>query len=319
MENHLRNTGSSRELQATVHDMLTKTRNSLADRAGTALASCLPLARTVLHGTAPLTYRFRRTRYFHRRIVDALALRLKRGGGAERSYRVGSLAIKMDVSDFCVRHHYFSGECYEPDTTNLFMDVIRPADVVLDVGANHGYFTVLAAHLAGAQGHVTAFEANPIAATILRRHVQINQVAERVEIIEAAVSAEGNGQVQFFVGQDDEDAYSSICPSDFAVRQGWVSADRTVMVPTCSLDDWLASHGRPPVRLLKIDVEGAEEFVLNGMTTTLAQSPPDYIVCETTWGEATHRTIVAQGYVPEKMCGDQDYGNILYVRPGIAQ
>ncbi|MDZ4685099.1 MAG: FkbM family methyltransferase [Planctomycetaceae bacterium] len=303
----------------TLRGLLIKARDAVADGTGIVLASCLPLARCLLVAAAPVAYRFRRTRHFQRRVVDALAVRLKKRGGAERSYRVGSMRIAMDVSDFCVRHHYFSGECYEPDTTELFMAVVRPSDIVLDVGANHGYFTVLAAHLAHSQGRIAAFEANPAAATVLRRHVQANQVADRVEIIEAAVNEAGNGRVQFFVGRGDDDVYSSMCPSEFAIRQGWVSTDQMVSVPTCSLDNWMGAHEWPHVRLLKIDVEGAEESVLKGMAMTLAQSPPDFIVCETTWGEAAHRSLVACGYAPERLCGSQDYGNILYVRQGIAR
>jgi len=73
-----------------------------------------------------------------------------------------------------------------------------------------------------------------------------------------------------------------------------------------------------PIRLLKIDVEGAEAAVVQGMTALLASSPPDYIVCETVWGQSTHNQLCAAGYVPRRLESSGDYGNILYVRSELA-
>lgn len=231
-----------------------------------------------------------------------------------RTIRLGSVALTLDVSGFGARYHYFAGECYESETTQLFLSAIRPGDVVVDVGANHGYFTVLSAQLTGSAGRVTAFEANPGPIAILERHVRANRVEDRVEIVEAAVSDRDGQQVQFYVGNDDADLYSSICPSEFALQQGWINPQRAITASTRSLDSWLAGRGRPHVRLLKIDVEGAEDLVVRGMALMLAEAPPDYIVCETTWGSPAHNAFVGHGYQSEKLCGTEDYGNMLYTR-----
>lgn len=295
---------------------LIRVRDAVADSTGGTLAGCLPLARGMLRVTAPLAYQHRITRQFHRRVVDALARRLKARGGVERSLTIDSIPVTFDISSFCLRHRYFAGDTYEPETTQFFINVLRPGDFVLDVGANHGYFTVLAAHRVGPTGRVAAFEANPAAAAILRRHIEANHLSERVEITQKAVSGTSGETLQFFVGQDDDDVYSSLCPSSFAVEQGWLSSERSITVTTTSLDDWLAQQQRPKVRLLKIDVEGVEEQVQSGLTETLKTNPPDYIVCETTWESAAHRKFVAAGYTAERLAMAGDSGNVLFVRPG---
>ena len=296
---------------------LVSARNMLAECAGCGLALSVPAARSVLRGTASLADATTMTRHFHRRVVDAVAARLRARGGVQKRFLVESLPVVFDVSGFGARYQYFAGKCYEPATTRLFLSVVRVGDVVIDIGANHGYFTVLAAHLVGTTGQIVAFEANPRVIPHLRAHIEANQIADRVTVVEAAVSDVDGGQVELFVGHGDDDLYSSLRPSEFAVQHGWLSADRTVAVPTCSVDAWLSARGQPHVRLLKIDVEGAEEFVLKGLQQTLTERPPDYIVCETTWGQSVHNSLVSSGYRAERLDAPADYGNILYVRPGI--
>jgi hypothetical protein len=48
------------------------------------------------------------------------------------------------------------------------------------------------------------------------------------------------------------------------------------------------------------------------MTQMLAEAPPDYIVCEATWGSAAHGLLIEKGYQSKRLCGEQDYGNMLY-------
>src|ERR1700677_2127501 len=76
---------------------------------------------------------------------------------------------------------------YEYEKQELFGSLVKTGDVVFDVGANVGYYTLLAATLVGPSGTVHSFEPSPRNASILRKHVSFNRLAN-VEFHESAVS-----------------------------------------------------------------------------------------------------------------------------------
>src|SRR5688572_13621160 len=71
--------------------------------------------------------------------------------------------------------------------TRLFRELIRPGMVVVDVGANIGYFSLLASTLVGPTGRVYAFEPDPVNCALLRKNVRLNRVTN-IEVIESALS-----------------------------------------------------------------------------------------------------------------------------------
>lgn len=239
-------------------------------------------------------------------------------GGCFRTVPVGSLRLVFDVSDVLVRRAYLGGQAHEPDTTRFIQSVLRPGDTVVDVGANRGYFTVLGAVLVGATGRVVAFEPIPRAVEALRRHLAENHIEDRVTVIEAAVADTDNQTLELHIGADaDTDVYASLTPSEFAVEHGWLTSSRTIPVRTCTLDAWSAEQRPAHIRLVKIDVEGAEVSVVRGMATMLRTVSPDYIVCETMWGQPAHEHLCSSGYIARRLECSGDYGNILYTRAGL--
>jgi FkbM family methyltransferase len=143
---------------------------------------------------------------------------------------------------------------YELETVRLIRRLLAPGDHFVDVGANIGYLTLLAAKLVGAGGRVDAFEPQPDN----RQRLMGDHEGETTIYLPLpdAASADNHGM-------------SSIFPRDD------VKTAATV-VPMKRLDDVLS--GTSP-RLIKIDVEGAEPFVVDGMTGLLsAQSPPAVIM-----------------------------------------
>ncbi|MBI3866662.1 MAG: FkbM family methyltransferase [Planctomycetia bacterium] len=125
--------------------------------------------------------------------------------------------------------------------------------IVLDVGAHHGFFTVLFANWAGAQGSVHAFEASSPNALALNANVALNHLSNCTCTL-AAVSNE-NGQVQM-----NGEAVSSR-----------PSIGR--FVPQVTLDSYCEAAGIARVNLVKIDVEGFEGQVLRGSQRLLASRP----------------------------------------------
>ena len=105
-----------------------------------------------------------------RETTDRLAVRLV---GAHRPYRrlrIGSVSPILDVSNFTVKGHYFAHVPYEPEATNAVLNLLEPGGTFFDIGANAGYFTVLAALRVGPKGRVWAFS-NPTVRQQLRRHI----------------------------------------------------------------------------------------------------------------------------------------------------
>lgn len=163
---------------------------------------------------------------------------------------------------------------YEPEQTGLFERHVRPGDTVLDVGAHVGYYTVLSAVLAGPSGAVWSFEPNPTNAGFLRRHVEINGLAQ-VRVEQAAVSdAEGTARFDFGTGSGT----------------GHLSSDGAIEVRTLRLDDVCAAHGVVP-KAIKIDVEGAEAAVLEGGAKTIESARP--VIFLSTHGPEPHAACVA--------------------------
>jgi FkbM family methyltransferase len=162
---------------------------------------------------------------------------------------------------------------YELETVRLIRRLLAPGDHFVDVGANIGYLTLLAAKLVGAGGRVDAFEPQPDNRQRLNEHLALNGASAHVHVHAMAVG-DREGETTIYLplpdaASADNHGMSSIFPRDD------VKTAATV-VPMKRLDDVLS--GTSP-RLIKIDVEGAEPFVVDGMTGLLsAQSPPAVIM-----------------------------------------
>lgn len=153
----------------------------------------------------------------------------------------------------------FVEDRYEPLATALFKRSLGEGKVVLDVGANVGYFTLLAANAVGARGHVFAFEPAPGNVRMLKRNVEMNQY-ENVSCLALAVG-ECAGMRELTL---------SVFPDCNGFNQSPIcSSIGSVSVECVALDDFL--EGRKP-DVVKIDVEGAEVSVLKGMQETLQRN-----------------------------------------------
>ena len=140
---------------------------------------------------------------------------------------------------------------------------VRPGDVVYDIGANVGFFTIIAAKLVGATGAVCAFEPVAENATTIRQNARLNQL-DHVQLFEVAVGKD-SGTAELLL--TDWDGGSTLSSS--SVKPTEPVSRRTV--PVVALDAFMASGNLPPPDFIKIDVEGVELEVLQGMSATLAR------------------------------------------------
>lgn len=151
-------------------------------------------------------------------------------------------------------------EEYEPEVWRQIIAQVMPGDMIADVGAYIGLYTVALAKRTGPSGRVVAFEPDPANFVALKEHVELNGVTDRVELREAAV------------GQDR-------CPIIFAVQASSESfvigrADAEVGVSGYTIECVTLDHAFAERRMdiLKVDVEGYEEKVIQG-AASLLQDP----------------------------------------------
>lgn len=149
------------------------------------------------------------------------------------------------------------GGTYEPEQTDLFSRHVGPDDVVLDLGAHTGYYTLLASRLVGRGGRVFAFEPHPRNAWFLRQHARLNG-CRNVEVVEGA-AYDRTGVVRFRYGAGS--------------GTGQVADQGAVGVKAVRIDDFVQQRGIVP-SVIKVDVEGGERPVLEGARETLLRDRP---------------------------------------------
>lgn len=156
----------------------------------------------------------------------------------------------------------------EPLEQSLVDKYSHPESVVYDLGANAGFYALIAARRVGPRGRVYAFEPAPLLAQRIRENATRNSL-DNVHIVEAAVSAK-DGRIQFGIagGTSTE---NSILRAD---------SENSLDIESVRLDSFCQSH--PDPSLLMIDIEGAEIDALQGGLTMLARARP-VIMVEVHW------------------------------------
>lgn len=152
-------------------------------------------------------------------------------------------------------------------------ELVKPGNVVWDVGANVGLFTFASAVMAGSSGSVLALEADTWLVGLLRKSTRVDSSSRApVEILPAAVS-DSVDLARFFVAAR---ARAASALEGFGTSQAGGRREEHLVV-TVTLD-WLFER-RPAPHVLKVDVEGAEARVLAGAQKLLSEARP-IIVCE---------------------------------------
>lgn len=165
---------------------------------------------------------------------------------------------------------YAQNLVHEKVTTEFFKKNIKERDTVVDLGANIGYFTLLAAKLVGPEGKVYAFEPEPKNFSYLKKNVEINSYSQ-VSINQKAVSNK-NGKTQLYIcsydtGHHTINKYDGID----AYSRGRFTEEKAIEIETVTLDSFLEGKTNH-VDVIKMDVEGAEMLALLGMDKTLRKN-----------------------------------------------
>jgi FkbM family methyltransferase len=149
---------------------------------------------------------------------------------------------------------------------------LRPGMTVLDVGAHHGMYTLLAAKKVGKTGKVISFEPSPRERKRLKEHVRINWLSN-VQVEGVALGAE-SGTASLYQVDGREDFCNSL-------RKPAVGGRVTeVPVKVVSMDAFTAERGIAKIDFLKIDAEGAELGILKGAEKLLFSAGRPVLMCE---------------------------------------
>ena len=185
------------------------------------------------------------------------------------------LKLWGDLGDYGVSRSAMFGK-YEPSETNYFKNLIPKLSdgIIIDVGANIGWFTML---FAQSSKHVIAIEPRPNNFDYLKKNVQTNNLSN-VELINAAVSdSEGKGIVFLLPsGGNSGGTHFRGNPTNSFINELNQKGYEINEVPIRLIDEIV---GTRKVALIKIDIEGAEPYALKGALNTLKISKPS-ILCE---------------------------------------
>ena len=207
---------------------------------------------------------------------------------------LGHLSFVCDLRDTIAREVCFTGR-YEPQETQLAQGLLGPGMVVVDVGANWGYFTLVCAHLVTGRGRVIALEPHPRLAAMLADNVQENRLPQ---VAAHRLAAGARSASATFVGFDEGGGNWGVSRAAHAAEVADFES-ATVAIDTF-LDD--CKVGR--VDLIKIDIEGAEGDAIRGMADGLARHRYRYALLECHPAElARVGTSVAECLAPFRSAG----------------
>src|SRR5579863_791942 len=161
---------------------------------------------------------------------------------------------------------------FEKSEVNFVHKYLRAGMTVLDIGAHHGLYTLLASVRVGETGRVIAFEPSPRERIRLERHIHINKCSN-VKVETLALGSE-NKQADLFLVEGPEDYCNSLRPP--AVE----APTRAVRVEVTSVDEYISDNGVGRVDFIKIDTEGAERDVLKGASGLLRSRPQPVVMSE---------------------------------------
>lgn len=185
---------------------------------------------------------------------------------------LGQQKIYLDTEDIGFASHLLLDGFWEMWLTIFFARHVQPGMMIMDVGANFGYYTLLFGSLVGPQGRVYAVEPNPAVVPKLRRSIDINGLSGRTTLIEAAAGAIEGGEAVLFVPRGE--------PKNSMVVAGpeglETSSGRLYKVPRARLDRLAATV--PRFDLVKIDAEGAEQDIVAGMEGILHRDKPTLLL-----------------------------------------
>ncbi len=185
------------------------------------------------------------------------------------------IALDPDnLNESFMLEHFKHGFCYETDAADVMLRVVKAGDFCIDVGANIGYFTLLLSRLVGETGHVLAFEPGTNNLPQLKHNMAINKVAN-VTLIEKPAWNKRE-MLRFYLDADSSGSNAVWDPGKWPYNKKSQQHPESYEIEAVPIDD----YAKLKAKLVKIDTEGAEQRILEGMESVLRHDKPPYIIAE---------------------------------------
>ena len=203
--------------------------------------------------------------------------------------------ISGSTEDLVQRYIYVFG-VWEPHLTYWIQDRLKPGDTFVDVGANIGYFMLLAASCVGQNGWCVAIEASPSIFDLLNENLELNNIGSRVRTVNLAASDQ-DGTLTVYGGPSGNLGLTTMVPNHDLPIETTINAK--------PLKDILTEQEIGGARLIKIDVEGLEGPVVRGFLPILGSCRKDLEIVLEVNGQATPEGEKATDIV--RRLGDQGF------------
>jgi FkbM family methyltransferase len=177
--------------------------------------------------------------------------------------------MTLDSSEY-IQGHLYAFDCFEPSTIHLIEKITEKGDNIFDIGANIGYLSLIFARATGNNGKVLSFEPEEKNFNDLVENITLNNWTN-IEPIKLAIS-NNKSQLKLFKSKDNnKGSHSTIFNPD-------ILDEDYELVETITIDEFIEIKSITKIDIIKIDVEGAEYEVLDGMNRILSEIKPIIIM-----------------------------------------
>lgn len=178
-----------------------------------------------------------------------------------------SFELWLKEKDPTISARMYADHVWEANQTRIFERMLRPGDGVLDVGANIGYYSVIAGQKTGPAGKVFALEPDPSNLQVLRRNIELNGLQTVVEILPFAAGE--RDETRTLYGSREHDT------SDRTLFSSGDIARVAHEVQTINTESYLRAHfprDYESIRIVKMDIEGFEPYAITGLKELMQRS-----------------------------------------------
>ena len=185
--------------------------------------------------------------------------------------KIDGRSLYVDLCDVGVGWKIYTQRCFEPEETNFFRSILKQGMVVADIGAHIGYFTTLFASAVGPSGRIFAFEPDARNFKLLERNIRCNQLPN-VTAFNCALGARV-GEAHLYISP-------SLNQGDHRLYNSGESERKSISVSMDTLDHIFLDQFNSRLDVIKMDVQGYEQKVLEGGIRTLRANPNLIILTE---------------------------------------
>ena len=194
--------------------------------------------------------------------------------------------IYLDLTDLSVTPHLALDGIWEHEITRAWCSMLKPESVVLDIGANFGYYGLIASQLINMKkSKVVYFEPNPNLIPLIKKTLSVNGLVAGSKIENLAIS-DNTGTAKLSILKDYIGS-SSLHTIDhlrgYLEDSMYLEESSVIEVPTTTIDSYCIENNIKNVDLIKLDVEGFEELAYSGMRKTVKQSTSPVLFIEFTF------------------------------------